>query len=60
MMERADARRVKSKRVITREGKPFLGAEKDPVDIARALRREKPADTREAKLREAERKLGIR
>ena len=59
-IERADARRAKTPRQITLRGKPLRVSDTDPVAIARAILKNSATGKREAKLIEAERKLGIR
>ena len=59
-IERADEKKGATDRKITLRGKPLKVNDASPIAIARALRKDSPAAKREARLQEAERKLGIR
>ena len=59
-IERANARRANTPRQITLRGKPLKVSDTDPVAIARAIRRGSALGKREARLLEAERKIGTR
>jgi hypothetical protein len=59
-IERADEKSTKKPRKITLRGKPLRVDDASPIAIARALKKDSPASKREARLQEAERKLGLR
>lgn len=59
-IERADEKSGKKPRKITLRGKPLKVDDESPIAIARALKKDSPAAKREARLQEAERKLGLR
>jgi hypothetical protein len=58
MFEKADERRTKTKRRISIRGKYVKMDDTDPVAIARALRKDSNLGKREARLAQAEAKVG--
>jgi hypothetical protein len=60
MFEKADERRTKTKRRISLRGKYYKTDDTDPIAIARTLRKESKLGKREARLEQAEAKVGRR